>query len=104
MWHKKDDKPKQNKKILVISPIYPVDHEMRSRIINSEFLSTCHEVEKWAYVEELEEPVTVHIVFNNDNPLEAFFDANMAIEAVKDHKKRSPKEENFFHIHSVQCS
>lgn len=59
MWHKITERPKDGKKILVVSPIYPVGHEMRVRIIDSQFFTLCKEIEKWAYVEELENTVSV---------------------------------------------
>ena len=59
MWHKATDIPDQNKRILVVAPVYPVGHEMRTRIIDAQFLSICSEVQKWAYVEELENAVSI---------------------------------------------
>jgi len=62
MWHKITDKPEQNRRIITVSPVYPVGHEMRTRIIDSQFLSICSEVKKWAYVKELENAVSIQQV------------------------------------------
>lgn len=49
--HNKDEYPSENdvgNRVLVFSPIYPEGHEMRWRIINTDFLSMCKEVTHYA--------------------------------------------------------
>lgn len=51
--HYPDEIPKRGKRIIVVSESYPKNHEMRVRIIDSQFLSICKEVDYWYYAGEL---------------------------------------------------
>lgn len=59
MWHKFEEQPDSGKRILIFSPVYPENHEMRVRIIDSNFLSICKEVEKWAYLSDVVSAVAI---------------------------------------------
>ena len=41
----------EDERILVSSPCYPENHEMRFRVINGQFLHLCEEVTHWALLE-----------------------------------------------------
>jgi hypothetical protein len=53
-WHKvSDEPPKQNRKILVFSAVYPEDYEMRFRIMDGRFLKSCPDATLWMYCDDL---------------------------------------------------
>ena len=51
-WHKRSEKPIDTRRILVFSPDYPEDSEMRIRIMRGDSLRYCSEGKLWAYPEE----------------------------------------------------
>lgn len=53
VWRgKKNDPPKTNRRVLALSPVYPINDPMRFRMLDSQFLHTTSEVLHWADVPE----------------------------------------------------
>ena len=46
------DLPEEGRRIITLSPVYPIGHEMRVRVIDSQFLRLCGEVTQWMYAED----------------------------------------------------
>jgi hypothetical protein len=51
-WQTKEDKPLPYKRIIIFSPCYPEESDMRKRIITGQFLELCTEATHWSYISE----------------------------------------------------
>ena len=59
-WFSKNkDKLPENgdERVIVFSPIYPIGHNMKFRIIQAQFIKICTNVTQWAYISELEKEI-----------------------------------------------
>ena len=51
-WRTRDEKPLAFKRIIIFSPCYPEESDMRKRIITGQFLALCTEATHWSYISE----------------------------------------------------
>ncbi len=51
MWNRSDVEPPAGVRILAFSPVYPVGHEMRFRVMDSQFLRIMKEATHWMELE-----------------------------------------------------
>ncbi|MFH2030973.1 MAG: hypothetical protein ABIJ40_10210 [Bacteroidota bacterium] len=51
-WRTRDEKPLAFKRIIIFSPCYPEESDMRKRIITGQFLELCAEATHWGYISE----------------------------------------------------
>ena len=52
-WKTREEVPERDRKVIAFSPIYPVGHPTRFRILDGQFVRVCDEVEKWLYLEDI---------------------------------------------------
>jgi len=53
-WVTRETLPEDGRRVLTLSTVYPRGDGLRHRIMDSQFVRICSEVDFWAYLEEAE--------------------------------------------------